>query len=91
MRHAGIDIFLAPKVHGRGVGPSAIRVLATWLFEEREHHRIVFDPAASNTRAIRAYEKAGFRRVGLMRKYERGADGSFHDGVLLDLLREDLR
>jgi aminoglycoside 6'-N-acetyltransferase len=33
----------------------------------------------------------GFRRVGIMRRYERGADGTYHDGVLMDLLPEDLR
>lgn len=91
MRHAGIDIFLAPDVHGRGLGPAAIRTLAAWLFDKRGHHRIVIDPAASNTKAVRAYEKVGFCKVGVMRQYERGADGFFHDGVLLDLLRGDLR
>jgi aminoglycoside 6'-N-acetyltransferase len=29
--------------------------------------------------------------VGVMRRYERGVDGSWHDGLLLDLLPEDLR
>ena len=37
------------------------------------------------------YERVGFRRVGVMRRYERGADGDWHDGLLLDLLPEDLR
>lgn len=64
--------------------------MCRYLFEERGHHRIVIDPAAYNVHAIRAYEKVGFRRVGVMRRYERGADGTFHDGMLLDLLPEDL-
>jgi aminoglycoside 6'-N-acetyltransferase len=33
----------------------------------------------------------GFRRVGIMRKYERGPDGVWHDGLLMDMLREELR
>jgi aminoglycoside 6'-N-acetyltransferase len=33
----------------------------------------------------------GFRPVGVMRRYERGPDGSWHDGLLMDLLPEDLR
>ena len=33
----------------------------------------------------------GFQRVGVMRAYERGPDGTFHDGLLLDLLRDELR
>lgn len=50
----------------------------------------MIDPAADNLRAIRAYEKVGFKRVGMMRRYERGADGRYHDGLLMDLLPEDL-
>ena len=30
--------------------------------------------AAANHRAIRCYEKVGFRRVGVLRQYERGPD-----------------
>lgn len=89
-RHAGVDLFLATKHQGNGYGPEAIRLVCHWLFEERGHHRITIDPAADNARAVSAYEKVGFRRVGVMRRYERGADGTYHDGMLLDLLPEDL-
>jgi aminoglycoside 6'-N-acetyltransferase len=89
-RHAGIDVFLTTGAQGQGVGPEAIRMVCRWLFDERGHHRVVIDPAATNVRAIRAYEKVGFRRVGVMRQYERGPDGTFHDGVLMDLLASDL-
>ena len=90
-RHAGIDIVLHPDTHGRGIGPEAIRVLARHLFEDRGHHRIVIDPNAANTRAIRAYEKVGFRRVGIRRQYEWDASlGRWTDGVLMDLLRDEL-
>jgi aminoglycoside 6'-N-acetyltransferase len=89
-RHAGIDLFLTTAQQGRGYGTEAIRLVCRFLFEERGHHRITIDPAASNMRAIRAYEQVGFKRVGVMRRYERGADGTYHDGMLLDLLPEDL-
>jgi aminoglycoside 6'-N-acetyltransferase len=89
-RHANIDIFLATSRHGQGLGTEAIRLLARHLFEERGHHRLTIDPAADNAAAIRAYEKVGFRRVGIMRKYERGFDGDWHDGLLMDMLREEL-
>ena len=90
-RHAGIDIFLTASRHGQGLGAEAIRLLARHLFEERGHHRLTIDPAADNVAAIRAYEKVGFRRVGIMRNYERGPDGVWHDGLLMDMLREELR
>jgi aminoglycoside 6'-N-acetyltransferase len=89
-RHASIDIFVATASQGQGLGSEALRLLARHLFEERGHHRLTIDPAAANTRAIRAYERVGFRPVGVMREYERGADGSWHDGLLMDLLAREL-
>ncbi|MFI5531088.1 GNAT family N-acetyltransferase [Kitasatospora sp. NPDC051853] len=89
-RHAGIDVFLDPAVHGRGLGTDAVRTLARHLLTALGHHRLVIDPAADNEAAIRCYAKVGFRPVGVMRQYERGADGSWHDGLLMDLLADDL-
>jgi aminoglycoside 6'-N-acetyltransferase len=89
-RHAAIDIFLHPAWHGRGLGADAIRTLARHLFADRGHHRLTIDPAAHNRRAIRSYQRVGFRPVGVMRRYERGPDGRWHDGLLMDLLPEDL-
>ncbi len=89
-RQSGIDLFLSSGSQGQGYGAEAIWRVCRFLFEERGHHRITIDPAADNLRAIRAYERVGFRRVGVMRRYERGRDGVYHDGLLMDLLPEDL-
>ncbi|MDP9796879.1 aminoglycoside 6'-N-acetyltransferase [Catenuloplanes nepalensis] len=89
-RHAGIDIFLDPAVRGRGLGTDAVRTLARHVIDAHGHHRLVIDPAAANTAAIRSYAKAGFRPVGVLRRYERSPDGSWHDGLLMDLLAEEL-
>lgn len=90
-RHGGLDIFLSPDFHGRGLGRETLLVMARWLIEVRGHHRLVIDPSAANTRAIKTYESLGFKAVGLMRQYERGPDGRWHDGLLMDLLAGDLR
>jgi aminoglycoside 6'-N-acetyltransferase len=89
-RHASIDIYLDPAVHGRGLGTDAIRTLASHLIVDEGFHRLVIDPAADNAAAIKCYSKVGFRPVGIMRKYERGSDGAWHDGLLMDLLAEEL-
>jgi aminoglycoside 6'-N-acetyltransferase len=90
-RYASIDIFLDPAVHGRGVGRDAVGTLARHLIQDLGHHRLVIDPAADNEAAIRCYAAVGFRPVGIMRRYERDADGTgWHDGLLMDLLAEDL-
>lgn len=91
-RHAGIDIVLGDGFRNRGAGTTAVRMLARYLFEERGHHRIIIDPNAQNRRAIRSYEKVGFRPVGIMRAYEWDREeGRWTDGLLMDMLREDLR
>ena len=89
-RRAGIDIFLTTSRHAQGFGSEAVWILARYLIEERGHHRLTIDPAADNAAAIRAYEKVGFRAVGVMRSYERGPDGTWHDGLLMELLAEEL-
>ena len=90
-RHAGIDIVLAASAQDSGLGSDAVRTVARWLIEARGHHRLTIDPAASNERAIRAYSRVGFRPVGIMRRYEGDLDGSWHDGLLMDLLAGELR
>ena len=66
-RHAEIDIFLGPAFHNRGLGPDAMRTIIRHLVDDRGHHRVVLSVDTDNAQAIRAYEKTGFRRVGLMR------------------------
>ena len=81
---------LATAHQGQGLGPEALRLVIGYLIEERGHHRLTIDPAAHNERAIRAYARIGFRPVGVLRRYERAADGSWHDGLLMDLLADEL-
>ena len=91
-RSAWIDIFLDPAVAGRGHGTEAVRQVVRMLLEERGHHRITIDPALSNEAAVRAYEKVGFRRVGVMRKAERDPDGrGWHDSLLMELIAGEER
>jgi len=88
-RHAAIDLAVHPDHQSQGLGCDAMRTTAQYLFS-RGHHRVVIDPAAHNERAIRSCARAGFRPVGVMRNYERSTDGTWHDGLLMDLLADDL-
>jgi aminoglycoside 6'-N-acetyltransferase len=91
-RHAGLDLFLLPAFHGRGLGRDVVRTVARHLFDDRRHHRVVIDPALANETAIRAYEAVGFRRVGVMRQYWFDhVEERWTDGLLLDLLAGELR
>lgn len=88
-RHASIDIYVDPAVHRRGHATDAIRTLTNHLFDERGHHRLTIDPAADNLAAINCYRTAGFTVVGVMRRYERQRDGTWADGLLMEMLATD--
>lgn len=88
-KSVGVDVTLGEEYQDRGLGTRALRLLVRYLIEGRGHHRVTIDPATDNARAIRVYEKVGFRPVGVMRQYERGIDGQWHDALLMDLLAEE--
>jgi aminoglycoside 6'-N-acetyltransferase len=88
-RHASLDIFLDPAHHGSRLGPEAMRLAITWLINDRGHHRLTIDPALDNERAIGVYKALGFKPVGVLRSYERGPNGEWHDGLLMDLLADE--
>jgi aminoglycoside 6'-N-acetyltransferase len=88
-KFVAFDIALTSGLHGRGYGREALR-LAIDHFVSGGHHRFTIDPAAENERAIRSYAAVGFKPVGVLRAYERLPDGTFRDGLLMDLLAGEL-
>jgi aminoglycoside 6'-N-acetyltransferase len=90
-RHASLDIAIAGPHQGKGLAREALRLAIRHLIDERGHHRFTIDPAAANERAIKAYAGLGFKPVGVLRQYERGDDGGWHDNLLMDLLADELR
>ncbi|MEU1122495.1 GNAT family N-acetyltransferase [Streptomyces sp. NPDC005899] len=58
-----IDMILLPQAQGRGLGPDAARALVRHLHTVLGWTQVTVDPEASNTRAIRAWTRAGFRPV----------------------------
>lgn len=61
----GIDIFIGePDVVGLGYGSRIVDLLSRYLFAERAASRIAIVTALDNHVAQRAYERAGFRKVG---------------------------
>ena len=62
----GIDQFIGePEMIGRGHGSTFIRAFVDDRLKEGAP-RIVTDPDPANARAIRAYEKAGFEKAGMV-------------------------
>ena len=61
----GIDQFIAdPTLLGQGLGTAMVHAFVARLFEHAAVTRVQTDPSPDNARAIRCYEKAGFRAVG---------------------------
>lgn len=61
----GVDQFIGdPELIGRGFGTEIIRNFVHKLFLDLKVTEIITDPDPKNKRAIRAYEKVGFKTVG---------------------------
>lgn len=61
----GIDQSIADAAQlGRGLGTAMVKAWVAKLFADPQVTRIQTDPDPRNARAIRCYEKAGFRAVG---------------------------
>lgn len=58
----GIDLFIGEEEYlGKGYGTKIVIEFVKLLFEKYHAKKIVIDPEADNIKAIRCYEKAGFR------------------------------
>lgn len=61
----GIDQSIGePALLGKGLGTRLVQALLAHLFADPSVTKVQTDPAPNNTRAIRCYEKAGFKRIG---------------------------
>jgi diamine N-acetyltransferase len=72
----------------QGLGAEATRLTLDWGFHVLGLHNILLEALAWNTAALRAYEKAGFRRIGVRRQASMSR-GARSDVVLMDAVRDD--
>ncbi|MEC0205329.1 GNAT family N-acetyltransferase [Paenibacillus lautus] len=90
-RNANMRIALDKGEHlGKGYGPEAIRLLLEYAYGILNLHRIELQVFDYNERAIKAYEKVGFKREGVQRDalyYQH----RYHDSILMSMLEEEYR
>jgi RimJ/RimL family protein N-acetyltransferase len=85
-----LAIYMDHEHIGAGYGTDAQRALLTFAFNAIGLNRVWLTAYASNSRAIRSYEKLGFKREGLMRQSWRGP-GGLEDSVLMAILADEWR
>lgn len=75
----GMDPFIGePDYWDKGVGTLIVQSLLAHLSQQVGAQKIVLDPQAWNTRAIRCYEKSGFHKVKWLPQHE------WHEGSMRD-------
>lgn len=88
-KRASVGIFIGHRDYlGKGYGTEAMKLLVDFLFREVNLHKVKLNVFAFNKRAIRSYEKCGFKvevvsRDGLYR------DGQYHDIYVMSLMADD--
>jgi RimJ/RimL family protein N-acetyltransferase len=86
---AGLAVSVFPEARARGVASRALRLGASWGLREIGLQRVFAEAAVDNEASIRAIEKAGFQREGVLRAHCK-THGRRHDCVMFSLLVADL-
>jgi RimJ/RimL family protein N-acetyltransferase len=90
-RSCSLRIAVTAGARGRGVGTEATQLLVGYAFTEIDDppvHRIGLEVHDFNHRAVRLYERVGFRREGVLRDALHW-DGCFHEAIVMSMLRTD--
>jgi RimJ/RimL family protein N-acetyltransferase len=88
-RRAEFGIFIGlSELWGKGYGTEAARMMLDYGFGTLNLNRVWLQVYGHHTAAVRAYEKAGFKREGVQRE-QHFTDGRYVDGVLMGILRSE--
>jgi RimJ/RimL family protein N-acetyltransferase len=79
---------LVGERRGQGLGSEATRLVLDWAFNMLGLHNVMLAVLPGNAGAVRAYEKAGFRHLGV-RRAAVIAGGRRGDEVLMDAVRDE--
>ena len=86
-----LDIVIGEEENlAKGYGPDALRALIIYLFKSFDINKVWISARTNNPRAIKAYEKVGFEREGLLRQ-ENFFNGQFVDCVRFAILKVEFK
>jgi aminoglycoside 6'-N-acetyltransferase len=85
----GIDLFIGePDYWNKGIGSKLMKKMIQYLFEIKKADVIFIDPLTSNKRAIKCYEKSGFKAVGVIEKREI-FEGEYKDNLIMSITKSN--
>lgn len=76
------------KAWGKSYASEALKSVLKWLFYEQNIHRITLETYATNKRALKFFEKMGFKKEGVLRGAHY-ADGKYFDIISYGLLKNE--
>ncbi|MDY7045486.1 MAG: GNAT family N-acetyltransferase [Bacillota bacterium] len=62
----------------KGIGTLLVTTMVQHLLKEKGANKVIMDPKVTNIRALRCYEKAGFKKIRKLLNFE------FHEGAYRD-------
>ena len=87
----GIDQFIGEsEFWNRGIGTGFMKLVLKYLTDEKHADIVILDPHADNPRAIRCYEKVGFKEFGRQRQ-SRFVNGKYYDTIHMDILKSEFK
>ncbi len=88
-KNATLGIFIGDKtVRNKGYGTEAVELILDYGFNYLNINNIKLDVIAFNERAIKCYEKCGFKECGRRRQSEY-VDGKYYDRISMDILKNE--
>ena len=79
----GIDLFIGETDSwNKGIGTAVLRLLVDYLLDNHLADIILIDPQTWNKRAIRCYEKCGFKPLTILEKHELH-EGQYRDNLIM--------
>lgn len=85
---ASVGIFLGKEYWGRGMGTETITLLLDFCFSEMNLHKVYLYVFSFNERAIKCYEKVGFKLDGTLRENV-FKNGQYRDELVMSMLRPE--
>ncbi len=83
----GMDQFIGePALWNHGLGTRTVSLMLEYLFLTERARKVTVDPHVDNLRAIRCYEKCGFRKVEILRQNELH-EGTYRDCWLMETVK----